>query len=451
MTDSNLIMDKIRNELHKALPSKRKILSNLVDLLNKDKYPSLSDVEFYDIVGETYKLNLDYKLNLKLLFYPIYNGLKKKIKKLYGKEKTVEMEQYLIKYYGLFGTDHILNKIKKEFEQTPPKDLNLGEHLSLKILTIFSNLLSKEEYQDLSDSDFHFIVGETFKLNPEFFMDSLYRDLRKRMEKKNRLIMDKYIVEKYSLIDEEHIIYEFNGNIKFADLQNVKPSGGLKFGVMLPASASVTLGSIFLTNYRLIAQGMLDTKAKRNPFWGIFVNVLTPGGYRAYGSKKIILESSLTFGYQFPTRNHIYLKKKRNGVSYSYIQDNQFKLIEIKLNSKTSQAKREEQINTIFQILSKDVNHIKDTIKVILEMELKNKWKTKEIAVLLLSLRVTKEYYRLTDSEYTDIVETTYKMNPQFFMTHIYPQIKSIKQQSIEPMKKDLIKLIENLNLFGDV
>ena len=61
MSDANLIFDKIQEELKKGLPSKRKIFSYFLDLLNKDKYPSLSDFEFYDIVGETYKLILDYK------------------------------------------------------------------------------------------------------------------------------------------------------------------------------------------------------------------------------------------------------------------------------------------------------------------------------------------------------------------------------------------------------
>ncbi|MFX0029341.1 MAG: hypothetical protein ACFE8B_09035 [Candidatus Hermodarchaeota archaeon] len=74
---------------------------HLFDLLNKDKYPSLSDYEFYDVVGETYKLNLDYNLNLKMLFIPIYKDLKKRIKKLHGKEKKFEMEKYLDEKYGL--------------------------------------------------------------------------------------------------------------------------------------------------------------------------------------------------------------------------------------------------------------------------------------------------------------------------------------------------------------
>ena len=69
-------------------------------------------------------------------------------------------------------------------------------------------------------------MGETFNLDPEFFMDSLNNDLRKRMERENRFELDKYIIEKYVLIDEEHIIYECYGNIVFVDLQMVSRSGG---------------------------------------------------------------------------------------------------------------------------------------------------------------------------------------------------------------------------------
>jgi len=432
MSDSNLIMDKIREELEKGLPSKRKILSYLLDLLKKDKYPSLSDFEFYDIVGYT---------------------------------------------YGLFNAEHILNrilnKIKKEYEQAPSKDLNRMLDLKLKILDIYSDLLSKEEYQHLSDSDFNLIVGETFKLNPEFFMDSLYRDLRQRMEKKNidfnffvgetfklnpeffmdslygvlrqrmekknRLEMDKYVIENYSLNDEEHIIYECDGNIKFVDSQMVKPSGGLKFGGGPPASVTVTSGSIFLTNYRLIAQGILDTKGGRYIQYGITVMVLS-GGSRRSKALKTILESSINYGYQFPIRNHMYLKKKGNGVSYQCIQVSQLKKITIKLTSKASQAEREEQINSLFKFLSKDVNHIKDTIKVLLEWELKDRWKKQEIIRFLKDLRVSEEYQYLSNSEYMDIVEATYKLNPQFFMKSIYPKMKSWRFPSLNLKEENILK-----------
>jgi len=434
------VKDKIREELEKGLPSKRKILSYLLDLHKKDKYPSFSDFDFYDIVGYTYKLNLDYKLNLEMLFYPIYDALKKKIKKLYGAEKRLEMEQYLKEKFGLFGPEHILNSIKKEFERVDPsKDINWEVKLRTEILSFFFGLLTKEEYQHLSDSDFNLIVGETFKLNPEFFMDSLYADLRQRMEKKNRLEMDKYIIEKYSLIDGEHIIYECNGNIKFVDSQIVKPSGGLKFGGAYPALVKITSGSIFLTNYRLIAQGMLDTKGGRNWNWGLTVMVLS-GGSRRSKTLKTLLESSPTYGYQFPIRNHMHLKKKGNGVSYHWIQDKQLKKITIKLTSKASQAEREEKINSLFKILSKDVNHIKDTIKVLLEMELKDRWKKREIIVLLEDLRISEEYKYLSNSEYVDIVEATYKLNPQFFMKSIYREMKSWRFPSLNLKEENILK-----------
>ena len=79
-------------------------------------------------------------------------------------------------------------------------------------------------------------------------------------------------------------------------------------------------------------------------------------------------------------------------------------------------------------------------------MELKDKWKKQEIIALLVNLRESEEYEHITDSDYLDIVETTYKTNPQFFIKKIYPKIESLKRPSMEPIKNDVIKLIENLN-----
>ena len=447
MSDINLVLDKVRKELKKGLPSKKKILSHLLDLLKRDKYPSLSENEFYDIVGEIYELNLHYNLNLKMLFYPLYNDLKKKVKKLYGDDKMFEMGQYLSKNFGLFSAEHILNQIKEEFELTLPERLNSRELLSLKISSIFSDILSKEEYQHLSDSDFNFIVGETFNLNPELFMDSINRDLRKRLGEKKRLELDKHILENYVLNDKEHIMYESYGDIEFLDLLMVKTSGGLKFIASSRVPVLIRSGTIFLTNYRLIAQGILDIKVKWTPLRVItgFESDFRTDSERKYEAKRAILEFSPTYGYQFPIKNHLYLEKKKNGVSYLCIQENQFKGVIINLTKESFQTKREEHKDIIFKILSKDINNIKYTIKVLLEMELKSKWKSREIAAFLLNLRTSEEYQYLTDSEYKDIVETTYKMNPQDFMTNVYPRIGSIKTTSINPIKKDLIRLIENL------
>jgi len=134
MSDVNLIKDKIREELEKGLPSKRKILSYLLDLLKKNKYPSLSDFDFYDIVGYTYKLNLNYKLNLEIFFYPIYNELKKKIKKLYGKEKRLEMEQYLMEKFGLNSPEK--NGKNRQKQYSPPSLLTIIKYLFFLLFLI---------------------------------------------------------------------------------------------------------------------------------------------------------------------------------------------------------------------------------------------------------------------------------------------------------------------------
>ncbi|MFX1388099.1 MAG: hypothetical protein ACFE9M_12855 [Promethearchaeota archaeon] len=115
------VMNRIKEELKKGLPSKRKILSYLLDLLNKGNYPSLSDFEFYDIVGETYNLILDYNLNLQMLFTPIYKALKKRIRKLYGKEKWLEMEQYLQEKYRIYHPERYGIIVQ---EREPPRTLS---------------------------------------------------------------------------------------------------------------------------------------------------------------------------------------------------------------------------------------------------------------------------------------------------------------------------------------
>ena len=50
----------------------------------------------------------------------------------------------------------------------------LEENKKKLILAIFEGLRKNEEFQHLSDSEFFDIVGETFKLDPEFFMKSIY-------------------------------------------------------------------------------------------------------------------------------------------------------------------------------------------------------------------------------------------------------------------------------------
>jgi len=261
MSDANLIKDKIREEFEKVIiglvKSHKKVLSYLLDLLDKDKYPSLSDLEFYDIVGFTYKLNLTkassilsekfgsegvlknaYRLNLSISFYPLYKDLKKKIKKLYGDEKWLEMEQYLIKNYGLF---------QEGFELLNPEiDQNWKLYCDLKISATLSELFPKEEHQHLSGSEFFDIVGEAFKSDPEFYKVNIEGEVRKRVKKlygdEKIKEMEKYIINKFCLLEDERILFETEGRINI---------------YLPPVKISIKSGKILVTNYRLIAQGKL--------------------------------------------------------------------------------------------------------------------------------------------------------------------------------------------------
>ena len=144
----------------------------------------------------------------------LYKDIKKKIGKLYGDEDVKSMEEYLINNYGLFGPEYILDIIKEAYNPTDPtKDINWKLRIKSKISAIFSNLLSKKEFQHLTISDLNTIVDGTFKLDSQFFMDSIFLDFRRRLSKNDRLEMDKYFIEKYSLIEGEHIIHKCTANL----------------------------------------------------------------------------------------------------------------------------------------------------------------------------------------------------------------------------------------------
>ena len=68
-----------------------------------------------------------------MLFYPIYNQLQKRIKKLYGDDKRVEMEQYLIENFNFSY------RVKKNVSQI--QDLKEARSTSSKVIRYVSFLL----------------------------------------------------------------------------------------------------------------------------------------------------------------------------------------------------------------------------------------------------------------------------------------------------------------------
>ncbi|MFX0140937.1 MAG: hypothetical protein ACFFDN_45280 [Candidatus Hodarchaeota archaeon] len=428
------IMDYIKEEIQKENPSKKKILSYLVDLRKNEKHDSHTDSDFYDIVGETFNLNLIFFMD------SIYKNLKKKVNKLFGEEKEYEMEKYLIENYGLYSREQAVNRIKQEFEKADrSKEVNWRLFLKAKILSYLKDLLSKKEYKHLSDFDFNFIVGETFRLDPEFFMDLLCSDLRQRMKKKNRLEMDKYVVEKYSLGDGEHILYEFEGNIKQTEYFPRRKRS--------PLSIIVKSGSIFLTNYRFIAQGILDAEGGHNPAAGWMTThwFLISGGSERKKRINALIESSPPYGYQFPIKNNLRLQKTSNSIRYFLERDNRSYRILIKLSKS---LKREEHADKLFEILCKNAEPVVNIIKRILDMDVKPKKKQNAIESILYNLWFQHEYDypNFSDSEYIEFIGETYKLDPTFFMTLIYPKIESWSFLSFLRVKEEIVKLIDKLN-----
>ncbi|MFX1379595.1 MAG: hypothetical protein ACFFA4_10940 [Promethearchaeota archaeon] len=238
----NQVMNHINEELQKGLPSKRKVLSYLLNLLNRDKYPSLSDSESFNIIGETYKLTLNCNLSLELFFEPIYKKLKKLVKKNYGIKIEMEMEQHLSENFGLYGRDHALIRIKKEFDRFDSShEANRNLILKTRLLSFFNTIRPKDKYKlsddyKLSYSDFYFIVGKVYELNRTFFVNYLYHRLRKSIKKAISLEMNKYLLENFGFVPRK-------GTLK----------GGLSLKVKFFFIASIICSLIF----GLIVTGMI--------------------------------------------------------------------------------------------------------------------------------------------------------------------------------------------------
>jgi len=161
----------------------------------------------------------------------------------------------------------IKNKIKEEFEKGKPSSSKILSYLTgFRIYEEGYEFDAKDEWRYLPDREFFDFMGETFKLNPEFYMKNLYKGVRKKLSKdiktmrKNRGIslrdlgedfkekgfgfmarlgeMDKYIFEKYCLLDGEQILLD--------------TSGGISWG-----NAS-SFGTLYVTNYRIISQGSIE-------------------------------------------------------------------------------------------------------------------------------------------------------------------------------------------------
>ncbi|MHA2289853.1 MAG: hypothetical protein ACXABG_13800, partial [Promethearchaeota archaeon] len=276
----------------------------------------------------------------------------------------------------------MLDDIREEFGKPKPN--------SKKILKVLYQLGKDAKHQKITDSEFFDAVGETFIMQPEFFMNELYPVFMERIAKiigvDKRKEMERYILEKFCLLGDEEIIYELEGNITQKDT-------GLG---RRPVELSISSGDIFLTNYRLIAHGMLEVFGDRSiwavswrnfvPTWRSMLNPwvkqkrLKPGS-KAIERGKDLVDSNPIFGYQFP--NDIYKASLHAGsgcITYLVEHDELRCLILIK---PTDRSKRDENLNNIFDMLSGGPNEVLDVILEIYKNVKKERFKRRNILLFL--------------------------------------------------------------------
>ncbi|MFX1321022.1 MAG: hypothetical protein ACFFAQ_05185 [Promethearchaeota archaeon] len=258
----------------------------------------------------------------------------------------------------------IIDDIKEELASPEPS--------STRIITHLIDLRTKKKFQQLSESQFFDIVGETFKMNPDFFMKELYNPFWSKMGKiygdKNLAEMERYIIEKFCLYEEEQILYECKGNIKLTEV--ITQNSGK--WTSQPLKISINSGDLFFTNYRIIAHGIFKISGgqKVNSFWDYipliedlvdhFTYFPFSGRSRRAKEKKHIIDGSIyqelpCYGYQFPIKNHTGLSK--NDLSYSvryhFKIDNRRCIFSIKAPKSSNKEKSVIIMHDIFDILSK--------------------------------------------------------------------------------------------------
>lgn len=376
---------------------KKKILSYLFDLQTNEEY-HLSDSEFFNIVRETFKLN-----PTNFLKY-IYNGLTDKVGKLYGEEKKRELvisilnpdfidtlpHEYFTdwvynelvdkreKLYGIWIYDDLTDKMENK-EVNEIKKLLEKKITTSALKKVVNSYLTSKKLQHLSDTEFNNLIREVLRINPNFFLKWLYDDLMKKIGKvygiEKRKDVEKFILEKQfitylfrinplyfrknihddltqkmekfygieksreiekeiiqenCLYDGEQILYDFEGSIaQFMKKQLVR-----------------ILGSIFVTNFRIIAAGKLQYAD------------LNPGGKRKSKAKKAIINTAAHrefpfYGYIFPIKSIYNLKKmiySANG-SIKYKGKLNEQVYDIGISSRSFKRATEQNVNKLYQIL----------------------------------------------------------------------------------------------------
>lgn len=133
-------------------------------------------------------------------------------------------------------------------------------------------------------------VGEVFLMDPDYFMDKFAdtynKNITKLLNAQQLFEMEEYILQKFSLYQNEKIIISFSGEIA--------------------RKRGKTEGRIYLTNYRLIIQGLIKSKGVTLITASIAEKAITKKMQKKMVKKLQSIMSQMTttalpcFGYQYP-------------------------------------------------------------------------------------------------------------------------------------------------------
>lgn len=111
MSEINQVKNTIQEEFKKVNPYPKRIISSLFNLridkeglefAPKDEWRYIPQAEFFNIIGEIFNRNPVYYMR------NLYKGIKKKMRKLNGRDKLKEFEKYILETYCLYPEEQIL-------------------------------------------------------------------------------------------------------------------------------------------------------------------------------------------------------------------------------------------------------------------------------------------------------------------------------------------------------
>lgn len=333
-----------------------------------------------------------------------------------------------------------------QFIEEIKQEMSMDRPSRSKIYSLIFKMKNTEEFKALNDIEYYDIVGEIFTLNPEFFMASLYSGMRS-------LDMAKHIFQKYCLYEDEKILYETRGDI-IQETGMVSGNDNVK--------VSVTGGAIYVTNYRIIAQGTLSVKGGRYYSGGLIDLMIAPmtGSSSRKKSRQAVIVESLNqelpcYGYQFKAKAHFRMKKKSNSIRYEVFGelDNLSEISSFLHNKMLNKSVRlitlkvaKDQVNDLFNIMCKDTDQTIDMFQELTDIGVKGRRKRIDFKNRLKKIMDmnNEEYRNFSDADRLKIINKVYDLDPELFKTSLHPKLEKWSLPTYINLKDKIDELVSH-------